>query len=172
MTIAACSSSPDEGVASLDTDAGESEATQSDADPTFEERILVFSQCMRDNGVDDFEDPTFDENGSLVLGGEFQASNADEATIEAAFEACRSHIEGLAFGPDAIDLTGIQDRLLEFSTCMRENGYDLPDPDFTGLLSGDSNGPFGDDPIDPEDPDFTTALEACQYIFEDFTIGG
>lgn len=172
LTIVACSASPDEGVASLGDDAGESAATGSGEGLTFEEQVLVFSQCMRDNGVDDFEDPTFDENGSLVLRGDFRASTADEETIEAAFEACRTHLDGLAFGPDAIDLTEIQDRLLEFSTCMRENGYDLPDPDFTGLLSGDSNGPFGDEQIDPDDPEFISALEACQHIFEDFTIGG
>jgi hypothetical protein len=172
LLVSACSGAAEEGVASLDDDAGSTASAAPGDELTFEERVLAFSQCMRDNGVDDFEDPEFNADGSLVLRGEFRQSGADQDTIEAAFEACRSHLEGLAFGPGAIDLTEIQDRLLDFSACMRENGYDLPDPDFTGLLSGDANGPFGDEEIDPDDPVFTAALEACQHIFEGFAIGG
>ena len=172
LLLTACSGAAGEGVASLDDDANAAGSAAPGEELSFEEQVLAFSQCMRDSGVEDFEDPEFNADGSLVLRGEFSQSEADQDTIEAAFETCRSHLEGLAFGPGAIDLTEIQDRLLEFSTCMRENGYDLPDPDFTGLLSGDANGPFGDEQIDPDDPVFTAALEACQHIFEGFTIGG
>jgi hypothetical protein len=172
LILAACSSARDQGVASLDDGSdGQTEAKPTD-DPSFEDRVLAFAACMRDNGVEDFEDPEFNEDGSLVLGSEFRQSTADEETIQTAFDACREHIEGIAFGPGAIDLTEIQDRLLEFAQCMRDNGYDLPDPDFSGLLSGDAQGPFGDEEIDPDDPAFIKALDACQSIFEGFTIGG
>jgi hypothetical protein len=60
------------------------------------------------------------------------------------------------------DLTGHEDELLAFAVCMRENGYDMPDPDFSD--SGHSgDGPFGD-AIDTDDPDFQTAAKSCEGI--------
>jgi len=68
----------------------------------------------------------------------------------------------VTFGLSAEDLTGREDELLAFAVCMRENGYDMPDPDFTG--NGHSGaGPFGD-AIDTDDPDFQRAVESCEGI--------
>jgi hypothetical protein len=45
---------------------------------------------------------------------------------------------------------------------MRENGYDMPDPDFSG--NGHSGaGPFGD-AIDIDDPAFQAAARLCEGI--------
>ncbi len=179
VLLAACGGSDAGGVASLeesdDPAVVESEAT----DESFEESVLAFSACMRENGVEDFEDPDFNADGSLNFGGGgFRQSGADQETIQAAFAACQSHLEGIAFGRGAVDFTEIEDRLVEFASCMRENGFDMPDPDFSNLGQGGNNsagpgggGPFGDD-IDPDDPAFQSALESCEDIFEGFRVGG
>ncbi len=64
------------------------------------------------------------------------------------------------------DLVELQDTFLEFAACMRDNGYDIPDPDF----SGDTFGGFFEmgENIDPNDPAFLEAMGQCQDIFTRF----
>lgn len=176
VLLAACGGSDAEGVASLEESSGPEIAETETIDESFEESVLAFSSCMRENGIEDFEDPDFNADGSLSFRGEFRESSADQETVQAAFEACQTHLEGIAFGPDSIDFTEIEDRLVEFAACMRDNGFDMPDPDFSNFAQGGGGprggGPFGDDAIDPEDPAFQSALESCEDIFEGFRIGG
>jgi hypothetical protein len=60
----------------------------------------------------------------------------------------------------------MQDAMVKFAQCMRENGYDLPDPTFDGPPSPGSSespgdgGPFGG--IDQNDPAFKKAFDACR----------
>ena len=172
IVLAACGGS-DGGVASLEDSNKVPDTVVPGADQSFEESVLAFAACMRDNGVEDFEDPDFNADGSLMFRAGPQSSDVDPDTMRAAFEACQSHLEGIAFGPGAIDLTEAEDRLLEFAVCMRENGYDMPDPDFSNFASPDEGGggPFNAQ-IDPDDPAFQSALEACEGVFDGFRIGG
>ena len=54
-----------------------------------------------------------------------------------------------------------QEILLEYTECMRDEGIDMPDPDF-------SNGPGGGFRLalrgDPDDPEFRAAQEKCRPI--------
>ncbi len=175
LVLAACSSDGGSDVASLEalaTDLG-IEIEDASAGVIDEDAVLEFSQCMRENGVGDFEDPTIGADGSVDFrpGGTFSESEADRDTIRAAFEACQDHLGSLSFGPGSGDRSEIEDTLYEFAVCMRDNGYDMPDPDFSALLRGSGEGeggggggPFGED-FDPEDPAFTSALEACEDVF-------
>ena len=176
VLLAACSGSNDGGVASLESVDDIAGIVEDDGGAEIdEEAILAFAACMRENGVEDFDDPDFNADGSLSFGGELRQSDTDQETMRAAFEACQSHLEGLAFGRGSVDFTEIEDRLVEFASCMRENGFDMPDPDFSNFgtpgQDGPGGGPFGDE-IDPEDPAFQSALEACEDIFEGFRVGG
>jgi hypothetical protein len=173
LVLAACSSDGGSDVASLEelvpdlavvTDDASSETVDDDS-------ILEFSQCMRENGVEDFEDPDIGADGSVEfrLGGATQDSQVDRETMRAAFEACQDTLGGLAFGPGSEDRSEIEDTLYEFAVCMRDNGYDMPDPDFSSLLRGEGEGeggggPFGEG-FDPDDPTFTSAMESCQDVF-------
>lgn len=176
VLLAACGGSGAGGVASLDDANSNQGIVEEDAgavEVDDEEAILAFSACMRDNGVEDFEDPDFNADGSLGFRGGGEFTDVDRETMRAAFEACQSHLEGLAFGPGSGDFTEIEDRLVEFSVCMRDNGFDMPDPDFSDFGSGGGGGRlFGDDGIDPDDPNFQSAFEACDHIFEGFGFGG
>jgi hypothetical protein len=86
----------------------------------------------------------------------------DIPAVHSAFDACRGFLDNVAFALRSEDLTGREDELLAFAVCMRENGYDMPDPDFSG--DGHSGaGPFGD-AIDTDDLAFKTAAQSCDGI--------
>ena len=172
LLVAACSGSANAGVASLEdqpalaeTDEGEI-ATVSD-----EEALLAFAQCMRDNGIGGFEDPTVDDEGNLQFGsrGGFGAGEIDRETMIAARDACSEFLEDATLGFGRPDDSEIQDQLLAFADCMRDHGIEMNDPDLSGFgpggdgEPGQGGGPLGE--IDFSDPDVQDALEACQGDF-------
>jgi len=84
------------------------------------------------------------------------------AAVHSAFDVCQGFLDKVTFGLSAEDLTGREDELLDFAVCMRENGYDMPDPDFSD--NGHSGaGPFGD-AIDTADAAFQTGAQSCEGI--------
>ncbi|MCY3785098.1 MAG: hypothetical protein OXG47_00020 [bacterium] len=156
-----------------------------DEDLSDEERLLRFADCMRDNGVD-FPDPVVQADGTVRFGIRPGAGGATEAEglgpdldLSAAAEACADLLQGLSVGGGAttVDITELQDSLLEFARCMRDNGVDMGDPDFGDLgprgggNDGPTDGPIvqvwelsGDGPagVDFGDPDVAAAFETCQ----------
>ncbi len=176
LLAAACSGSDDTdaGVASLDAPTANVDAAAGTDDVVDEEQaFLDFSACMREQGLD-FGDPTVDADGNVRLDpparveGEF-----DRDAMQAAFEVCGDSLGGITRGFRDADLTELEDQFLEYSVCMRDNGFDMPDPDFSSIGEpggGPGGGIFGG--IDPDDPDFQTAQEACQDILAGFGPGG
>jgi hypothetical protein len=165
LVASACSSGAADGaVASLDTDAGDTivQSAESESIPG-EEAVLAFTACLRDEGLD-IADPGVDAEGNLVAPSMHvvAAKTLDIPVVHSAFETCRGLLDNVAFGLSSEDLTGREDELLALAVCMRENGYDMPDPDFSGDGHGGA-GPFGD-AIDIDDPDFQTAAESCEGI--------
>ncbi|MGI9584610.1 MAG: hypothetical protein ACR2N7_03375 [Acidimicrobiia bacterium] len=185
LLLAACSGDSGAQVASLDdaplVESGSSEPQNAEVND--QEAILAFAQCMRDNGIDDFEDPDLGDDGSIGFSfrGGGAATDIDRETMQSAFEACRENLEGLSLGPGSVDRSEIEDTLYEFAACMRENGIDMPDPDLSAFGPGqgeqgqgdpNASGPFGGS-IDPDDPAFQEALEACEGVFAGgFRFGG
>lgn len=172
LVAAACGSqaAADEGVASLD-DLG-TDVLATDADPIdVEEAMLAMAQCMRDEGVD-VSDPEVDEEGNVLPPRPADPESVDRSEIQAAREACSEYLDGIEIGFRDIDQTELEDNLLDYATCMRANGYDLPDPDFAaiaGETGPGGGGPFGE--IDRTDPDFAAAQEACEDILGDLGAG-
>lgn len=150
--------------------AGEEPAEAGDL--TDEERLLAFAECMRENGVD-FPDPVVEADGTVTFGfrpgGGGGLQTGRDADLPAARDACSGMLGGLAFGPGpgGSDLIELQDRLLEFARCMRDNGVDMGDPDLSRFGPGGNDddqpgGPFGVIEIDGDDPDLDAAFEVCQ----------
>lgn len=172
LLAAACGGADsDSGVASLETQSAATEEqgqAQGDAvaeEPVSdEEAILAFAACLRDEGLD-VEDPTVDADGNLRPPRPRDIDEQDRDMMSAAMEACSGYLESVAFGFDGADQTERQDQLYEYASCMRENGYDMPDPDFSsfGTPGQGGGGPFG--AIDRDEPAFQTAQEACADIF-------
>jgi len=183
LVAAACggSAGADEGVASLDNTAPLDGASDPTVVPemTQEEALLAFTACMREAGVD-IDDPTVDGEGNLRIarpnagagaeGGD--AGNLDREAFRAAREECGEFLEGVALGFRDEDRTELEDQLLEFAACVRDNGYPMDDPDFSnfGTPGQGGGGPFG--AIDREDPAFQAAAGACQDILSGFEPGG
>ncbi|MEN8114933.1 MAG: hypothetical protein ABFS21_11175 [Actinomycetota bacterium] len=183
VIAAACGESTDEGVATLsDTDVvvQEVEAAAVGAE---EDALLAFAACMRDNGVPDFEDPVVNADGSVEFGrgpGESAFNDVDRDTMEGAFAACQTSLDGIAIGPGGgdMDMTELEDTMVEFASCMRDNGYEMDDPDLSSFgpggnnegESGEGGGPFGD--FNQDDPQYQAAFEVCQDILAGFEPGG
>lgn len=175
LAATACggSADADDGVASLnDSTAPDPPSDQAAPAMTEEEALLAFTACLRDAGID-IDDPTVDAEGNLRIarpndagqGGDF-----DRDAFREVRESCSELLEGVSLGFQNVNRTEIEDRLLEFASCMRDNGYDMPDPDFSAGNPGQGGGgPFGQ--IDRDDPSFQTAAEACGEIIDGFGRG-
>lgn len=166
LLAAACSSdSADTGVASLE--GGDTGTVSEEVDTgsvSQEDAVMAFTACLRDEGLD-VDDPIVDDQGNLRPPRIRDLSDIDRETAGAAMEACASHLDGVTFGLDSEDRTEREDELLAFAACARENGYDMPDPDFSnmGAPGSGGGGPFAG--IDRDDPAFQAALEACSDVF-------
>jgi len=135
-----------DGVASIDGADGESADGDTDDgggggggggrvdDSEFQDAMLEFAECMREHGID-MPDPEFDEGGGAMRIGSGPGS-ADEGgpsqeEFEAADEACSPIMEDVR--PD-IQLTPeeqaeLQDEMVAVAQCMRDKGWNMPDPE-------------------------------------------
>lgn len=189
LVAAACGGDGDAstGVASLETadvavdDVGTLDGAEPSSESDQEQAMLNFAACMRDNGVD-IDDPTVDADGNVQFGGfrvAVQEGEIDRVAMDAAMAECQEHLESITLGRGGgdFDPTELQDTMVEYAACMRENGYDMPDPDFSSFGPGaggepgqGGGGPFGS--IDFNDPDFVSAQEACEDILGSFRAPG
>ena len=166
LLAAACGGADaDSGVASLDSETQAEQAEDAAIDSASEEEaVMAFTVCLRDEGLD-VEDPIVDDQGNLRPPRMRDIESVDRESAEAAFESCRSHLGDVTFGLGEEDRTEREDELLAFATCARENGYDMPDPDFTTPRSPGQGGggPFAG--LDRDDPAFQEILAACSNVF-------
>ena len=185
--LAACGGGggDDDSVASLDgsgteddtgnDSAGGGQGGRGQLSPAFEDAMLEYAQCMRDQGID-FPDPSMSADGGVVIGprqgaGNGPPSEADMQEFESADEECRHILEAVEDEmprPDPQQEAEMRDEALAFAECMRDHGIDFPDPQFedgggmTMALEG----------VDPEDPAFQRAQEACGSEGGIFSVGG
>lgn len=176
LVLAACGTSSAEdssgGLATL------TETTQADAveveEVSDEDAILEFADCVRENGLPDFEDPIVGADGSVEFVG-VGPGTGEPGDFRAAFEACGDLLEDTTFtggrGGD-FDLVELQDTLLELASCLRDNGLEVDDPDISegfggnrddGAEPGSGGGRlslFGDS-VDLSDPETQEIFEAC-----------
>ena len=143
-----------QGVVTIDSTTA---TTVVDEEITFEEGVLNFAQCMREEGIN-FPDPTFDIDGNPQFDN-LEIENEDE--FETAFENCEDILRNAL--PEQFDLdpeveAALVDASLEFSQCMSGRGIDFPDP---------KPGEFGffafrDADIDFSSKEVQEAFEICQ----------
>jgi hypothetical protein len=121
---------------------------------------LKYAKCMRQHGID-MPDPQF--NGgrmTMQLGGP-GASPADKPTMDRAQQACRKIMESVKPPPmSKAQIAKARKQGLKMAQCMREHGFDFPDPQFGagGEIQqrvGPGNG------MNPNDPRFQQAMQAC-----------
>lgn len=158
IALSACGSDSD-----AEADAGTSLAAAEDSADDWDQHVLDFYQCLRDEGLD-VEDP---EPSSQSGDGKTQRRildlgelDPDDPKVKAAMETCEESVGPLdqGFDPDKMADT---ESLVKFTECMRENGIDMPDPAPDGSLTV----PEG---TDIESEEFQAASEECR----EFLSGG
>jgi hypothetical protein len=117
---------------------------------------VKFAQCMREHGIE-MDDPT--AGGGIMLQAGPGQGNNNPAELEAAQKACQKHLEGVR-PPEMSeeDQREFRQRALDFARCMREQGIDMPDPNFGGEGRIQQRLPEGQN---PESPRFQQAAEKC-----------
>ena len=130
LVLAACSSDSDD-VPSLrtaeDRQSVEPAADGGDALLDNEARMMAFTQCMRDQGVD-MLDPVVDSEGNVQkpeFAGGVEAKSREFGT---AWEACTEHLEGFAFEQKRVDVSAQVDQWVALAACLRDEGYAMDDP--------------------------------------------
>jgi len=162
-------------------------STTTAAEVDLDQAILDFAACMREHGIE-VPDPEINSAGGgiqfgFTVGGSAEggaAGNAEMEKMQDANEACSHFLEGVVSEFEPVDMTEMQDQMLAFSQCMRDNGIDYPDPEFSDdggvTIIGDPGEGGEGFALDPSDPAFQAAQEACQEIFggggPGFVIGG
>lgn len=143
LLTAACSGSAGSG----GKDSGASEEGKK-ADQAFEHR-----KCLRENGLD-VPEPKPGENGAgITIGGD----GMSKEKMEAAFKACQGKAGGAGFGKEPTQAD--KDKALAYARCMRENGFNMPDPKFDGGAQKAVPIPKG-----AEMQKFEKAAKACEGV--------
>lgn len=154
-----------DGVASLEGDPSSVSAPATTQPPDVEEALFAFTECMRDNGIP-MSDPAMGPDGQLRPGRPIleEGQRQDEVfrrSLEVAREECASFLETITLGFEGFDDTEFQDSMLAFAECLRSEGIDVADPDFSEGAIRRGPAIFGDE-FDPTDPETLAAIEACQ----------
>ncbi len=151
-----------------------------------EEAALQFSQCMRDEGIADFPDLGIDGSGNIDI-TDLPTDLGDDPDVQDALEVCQPLIEAGGFGErirEVVESPEFNDALIEFSDCIRDEGFDVGDLTLVGLAGaafaapdageanpqgGDREDGFGDRDgifaealgLDPDDPEVQAAVNTC-----------
>jgi|SRR5579859_5099425 len=120
-----------------------------------EEQARRFAECMRAHGVD-VPDP---DSGGGPGGGAVRIQGSPGTNADAAIRACQQYLPAGNLGtPNAQQI----EQARQFAQCMRDHGVDMPDPDPNGggaIIQKNTTGGQG---VNPDDPNFKAALQACQ----------
>lgn len=173
LVLTACGGgeTADVGLASLESDSTVTTSETVPADTSLEDALLELTACMRDEGID-IGDPTFNADGSVDMESAIRDPEIDPQSEEfqGAMEACGDALDGVALAASGgqFDMTAIQDAMVAMAQCLRDQGFDVDDPDVTGFgpqpgVSGqpgsaELGGPFG---LDFNDPAVAEAMDLC-----------
>lgn len=145
LTVAGCG-----GEESSADGGGEQTAEQKARDAA-----VKYAECMREQGVD-VPDPQVSEDGRITNRIP-KRINRDE--FREAQEQCRKHMKGIGGRePSEEQKEQMREQVLAYAECMRKEGVDFPDPQFQeggGVMMGGEG-------LNPDDPDFRRAAEACR----------
>lgn len=159
---------------------------------------LALAACMRENGFDDFPDPSADAEGNFgfrdaAIAGEFDFRDPD---TRAQLQSCAGEVgfEG-GGGRNRPDPETIAEEFLAYTQCLRDEGLDVGDLEFGQPGAGQGQGQDGNGGgrgqaqgqagaggdrsarvanrlgLDVEDPAVVDAMTACESVLEDVLSG-
>jgi hypothetical protein len=148
LALSACGGADDD--ASAGGGGGISEADVQDAG-------VKYARCMREQGIE-MPDP---QPGLGGLRGLMTDQDLErQPGFRKAEGDCRKHLAGLTSQISDEQRSEILDARLEFARCMRDQGFDVPDPQPGGGDGGGGGGPLGE--LDFEDPRVQAAMDECR----------
>jgi hypothetical protein len=121
---------------------GKSGATGQDAD-----KALQVRKCLREHGIDAPDPQPGQDPRGMTLG----TGSEDPETLKKAFEACGMQAPGTGEMPQEE-----KDKALKWAKCMRDNGVNIPDPEFKGNAMSATKIPEG------QEQAFEAAQKKCQ----------
>ena len=159
LVLAACGSDSDD-VPSLnteDTPVVEPTTVVEDEPLNDEAKVMAFTQCMRDQGIE-LLDPVVDSEGNVQAPGLVEGVEMTREEWNEPYEACAKHLEGLTFGRGRRDMSEQVDQFVAIATCLRDKGYDVDDPtaETIEVWMSDFRATF-----DWDDPKAMEAFEEC-----------
>lgn len=101
------------------------------------DNALKMRKCLRDNGIDAPDPKAGEDPRGMTLG-----AGEDQEALKKAMEKCGMSAPGSGSGPTQEQ----KDQALKRAKCMRDNGFDMPDPEFNGNSMTGSSIPEGADP--------------------------
>lgn len=149
---------------------GSSDEDSGDQRAEFEDAQLEFAQCMRENGVD-LPDPETGgdggEGGGFFFGPDSEIDPQSES-FQAAQEECGSILDEAIPAGERPDPAEIRDQLHVMTECLRDRGYDVPEPQIIGPGENPPENPREEsqgfrEELDrlQDDPEFQQAREDC-----------
>jgi hypothetical protein len=181
-SLAACGADTGgDDVASLATGDQAGGTSTTEVKPLTEEEIAeaqqAFQDCMKEHGVDIQMAATAadgSDGGGMIMrtegGGPGEDPPEDLPSTEemdAANEECQPLMEKViqnAPKPDPEEMARMKEQALQFAQCMRDNGVDMPDPEFSEDGGGITQSLGG--PGQTEDPDMETAMQTCREFMK------
>ena len=101
------------------------------SDEHMDEQVAThFAVCIRDQGLN-IKDPELNADGSVNMREiKEDLGRYGDQDAKKALEDCLPMLEGATFSKESgkEDEIELEDNLLEFAQCLRENGVDVPDP--------------------------------------------
>jgi hypothetical protein len=140
-------------------------ASGEDPQANAEDAGLEFAKCMREHGVDMPDPQPSSGGGGAGFNLQFRGGNPqDNQNFQDAQKACGDILQKAIPEGDRPDPAEMRDKLHQMTECLRDKGYDVPEPQVFG--PGDSP---PDNPPAPskelqdlmDDPDFQQAQEDC-----------
>lgn len=169
IVVAGCGGSSDEST-SADTAASTSGETEAGGTPPAGGGPGGFEiddeaqACLEEQGLELPEmgaggPPEGAPSGEPPQGGPPEGFEGGEE-MQKAFEECGIEApQGGGPGGPPTDSPEFEESIEDYVACVRENGYDLPDPNLSG------EGPvFSESEVDQSDPEFKAASEECQSL--------
>jgi hypothetical protein len=157
-------------------DNGSGASNKSQGDKAFE-GALKFAKCMRDHGVDT-PDPQRVGSGGIKMTMK-AGPGTDNAKVQAAQKDCQKYMKiGGGRAVSAAEKAKVQNSMLAYAKCMRQNGVNMPDPKFSSSGGGSTfqlGGPSkkgGTTGPNPDSPAFKKADQACHGKLADLGKGG
>jgi hypothetical protein len=125
------------------------------------QQAVDFAECMRAHGVPNFPDPN--SQGQFVF---TQGNGIDPNSPQ--FQSARSACQNLLPAGSAGQPSQNQSQTVKFAQCMRSHGVpNFPDPQTQGGGSF-----FSGNGIDPNSPQFQSALRACRSLLPSGAVSG